>query len=171
MPTTIRNKKVENRGRKVKDIKGERFGHLVALEETPERFNGKVIWLCKCDCGNKVKVTSHRLLHTEISNCFDENCPYRDTSRKLLREEDFSGENQRCSSAMEDITAQVFGDLTAVKMTGIKSGKNLQWLCRCSCGREVKVYERELIRGNRTSCGSFQHRTGMAQAAKTEKKG
>ena len=36
MPTTIRNKKVENRGRKVKDIKGERFGHLVALEETPE---------------------------------------------------------------------------------------------------------------------------------------
>ena len=38
MPTIIRDKKIENRGRKVKDIKDERFGHLVAIEETPERF-------------------------------------------------------------------------------------------------------------------------------------
>lgn len=158
MPTINKNKKNEHRGRKVKDITGERFGHLVALKETSERFNGKVIWLCKCDCGNKVKVTSHRLLHTEISNCFDEKCPFRDPTRKLLKEEDFSGEARKCSSAMEDITGQVFGELTAVSMTGVKSGKNLQWYCKCSCGKEIKAYERDLLRGIKTNCGGPQHR-------------
>ena len=170
MPTIIRDKKVENRGRKVKDIKDERFGHLVAIEETPERFNGKVIWLCRCDCGNTIKITSHRLLHTEISNCFDENCPYRDTTRKVLKEEDFSGETRRCSSAMEDITGQVFGELTAVKMTGIKSGKNLQWFCKCSCGREIKAFERDLLRGIKTDCGSTRHRPGMPRIAQKNMK-
>ena len=170
MPTSIRNKKIENRGRKVKDIKDERFGHLVAIEETPERFNGKVIWLCRCDCGNTIKITSHRLLHTEISNCFDEKCPYRDTTRKALKEEDFTGDSRRCSSAMEDISGQVFGDLTVEKMTGIKSGKNLQWFCRCSCGRQVKVFERDLIRGIKTNCGATHHRPGMVHFEKNSKK-
>lgn len=114
MPTTKRVKK-ENRGRKVKDITGERFGHLVAMKETAERFNGKVVWLCRCDCGNEVKITSHRLLHTEISNCFDEQCPYRDTSRKLLKQEDFTGGLRRETAAMDDISGQVFGELTVTK--------------------------------------------------------
>ena len=158
MPTIIRDKKTEGRGRKVKDITGERFGHLVALEETAERFNGKVVWLCRCDCGNEIRITSHRLLHTEVSNCFDENCPYRDTTRKALKEEDFQGQARRDTAAMDDLSGQVFGDLTVEKMTGIKSGKNLQWFCKCSCGREVKVYGRDLMRGLRTDCGTTQHR-------------
>ena len=147
MPTIIRDKKIENRGRKVKDIKDERFGHLVAIEETPERFNGKVIWRCRCDCGNVIKITSHRLLHTEISNCFDENCPYRDTTRKVLKEEDFSGETRRCASAMEDITGQVFG----VPGLYVK--------------RQIKAFERDLIRGIKTDCGSAHHRPGMPRIA------
>ncbi len=158
MPTIIRDKKTEGRGRKVKDITGERFGHLVALEETAERFNGKVVWLCRCDCGNEIRITSHRLLHTEVSNCFDEKCPYRDTTRKALKEEDFQGQARRDTAAMDDLSGQVFGDLTVEKMTGIKSGKNLQWFCKCSCGREVKVYGRDLMRGLRTDCGTTQHR-------------
>lgn len=157
MPTTKRVKK-ENRGRKVKDITGERFGHLVAMKETAERFNGKVVWLCRCDCGNEVKITSHRLLHTEISNCFDEQCPYRDTSRKLLKQEDFTGGLRRETAAMDDISGQVFGELTVTQMTGIKSGKNLQWFCKCSCGRDVKVYARDLARGLRLNCGGPAHR-------------
>ncbi len=173
MPTIIRDKKNEGRGRKVKNIAGERFGHLVALEETAERFNGKVVWKCKCDCGNEIRITSHRLLHTEVSNCFDENCPYRDTTRKPLKEEDFQGQSRRETAAMDDLTGQVFGELTVEAMTGIKSGKNLQWFCRCSCGRQVKVYGRDLMRGVRVDCGTSQHRKqkilGVASGAASAK--
>lgn len=165
MPGNVKTKKAESRGRKVKDIKDERFGHLVAIEETSERFNGKVIWLCRCDCGNTIKITSHRLLHTEISNCFDEKCPYRDASKRVLKEEDFTGEARQYATAMADITGQVFGELTAIKMTGIKSGKNLQWLCKCSCGKEIKAYERDLQRGVKVNCGVTHNRTDMRRIA------
>ena len=62
---------------------------------------------------------------------------------------------------MEDITGQTFGELTAIKMTGIKSGKNLQWYCKCSCGKEIKAFERELLRGIKVNCGVTHHRPGM----------
>ena len=35
-----------------KDISGQRFGLLVALEPTEERSNGSIVWKCQCDCGN-----------------------------------------------------------------------------------------------------------------------
>lgn len=37
----------------IKNIKGQRFGRLVALEPTGFRdpHNGCVMWLCRCDCG------------------------------------------------------------------------------------------------------------------------
>lgn len=37
---------------KPKDITGERFGRLVALEDTGMRKNDSPVWLCQCDCGN-----------------------------------------------------------------------------------------------------------------------
>lgn len=37
---------------KRRDITGIRFGRLVALESTDERFNSGMVWKCRCDCGN-----------------------------------------------------------------------------------------------------------------------
>lgn len=37
-----------------KDVAGQRFGMLVAIEPTPERNRGNVVWKCRCDCGNEV---------------------------------------------------------------------------------------------------------------------
>jgi hypothetical protein len=45
------------------DITGMRFGKLVVLEISPDRNkNGRVMWLCKCDCGNIKLVAHHELL-------------------------------------------------------------------------------------------------------------
>lgn len=34
-----------------KDILGQRFGRLTVIERTNHRNNGRVYWLCRCDCG------------------------------------------------------------------------------------------------------------------------
>lgn len=39
---------------KLKDISGQRFGKLMAIEYTGKIKNHSAIWLCQCDCGNTV---------------------------------------------------------------------------------------------------------------------
>lgn len=40
-----------------KDLVGNRYGKLTVLKVDEERTgNGKVYWLCKCDCGNITSV-------------------------------------------------------------------------------------------------------------------
>lgn len=54
------------------DLRGMRFGRLVAVEQTEERKHGKVLWLCKCDCGKLCSVMSTRLVsgHTTSCGCY-----------------------------------------------------------------------------------------------------
>lgn len=50
--------KVKRTGRPIRDFTGERQGRLVMVSATDERENGNVIWLCKCDCGETVKIST-----------------------------------------------------------------------------------------------------------------
>lgn len=50
------SEKVTGKGRKPKDILGVRYGRLVVVELTSERSHGGAVWVCKCDCGNTVKM-------------------------------------------------------------------------------------------------------------------
>lgn len=45
----------------VKDLTGQRFGHLVALEPTGKRRGRKVVWRARCDCGNEIEATGYNL--------------------------------------------------------------------------------------------------------------
>ena len=50
------------------DLQGKKFGKLKVLQYV--RTIDKVpIWLCQCDCGNKVAVKSIYLLHNETKSC------------------------------------------------------------------------------------------------------
>jgi hypothetical protein len=52
------------------DIAGRRFGRLVAIEATRERFgNYSVGWLCKCDCGNEKVIGCGRLTLGRTRSC------------------------------------------------------------------------------------------------------
>lgn len=56
-------------GRKA-DLTGQRFGSLTVIEESPERKNGAVCWLCKCDCGKITKpIRNDALKSGEIVSC------------------------------------------------------------------------------------------------------
>ena len=47
-----------------------------------------------------------------------------------------------------DIEGQRFGMLAAISSAG-----EGWWLCRCDCGKRVRVHGHELRRGKRQSCG------------------
>lgn len=54
---------------KIVDLTGQKFGHLEVLSITTERKHGKVVWLCKCDCGNFHKVISCNLKSGGTISC------------------------------------------------------------------------------------------------------
>ena len=47
----------------------------------------------------------------------------------------------------------VFGKLTVLSECGRSKDKQKMYLCRCTCGNEVKVISGNLKKGNSTSCG------------------
>ena len=54
---------------KKKDLLNQKFGSLLVFEETDKRKDGRVVWKCKCDCGNVIEVSSHDLLEDRKTHC------------------------------------------------------------------------------------------------------
>ena len=54
-----------------RDLTGQRFNMLVAIEPTVKRdYNsGGVYWLCLCKCGNKIEVRRDTLINNMIYSC------------------------------------------------------------------------------------------------------
>ena len=50
-----------------KDLTGQKFGRLVALEPTEKKKGGAIVWRCRCDCGNIHYSTSHNLRYNILS--------------------------------------------------------------------------------------------------------
>lgn len=66
------------------DVTGQRFGRLIAIKVVDKYIHGKntsMIWECRCDCGNIVKVTKSSLGRS-TNSC---GCLQRDTSRERGR--------------------------------------------------------------------------------------
>lgn len=80
---------------KVIDLTGKRFGRLTVIERAEDYIqqNGRhrIMWLCKCDCGNYVKVMKNNLYgHTRSCGCLA-----KETASKVSRKYnkyDLSGE-------------------------------------------------------------------------------
>ena len=53
----------------IRDLTGERFGPLTVLGALPERRNGHVVWLCRCECGNVKQVQSPNLKSAKKCRC------------------------------------------------------------------------------------------------------
>lgn len=52
------------------DLSGKRFGRLVAVEEYGRDNRGRVVWLCRCDCGVSGKaVVSSLLIRGNVKSC------------------------------------------------------------------------------------------------------
>lgn len=99
------------------DLTGQRFGRLVAL--CSKSFNGRLKWLCQCDCGNQVWVNTGGLRNGGTKSCGCLNKEYH------------------------DYTGERFGKLTVLKCIGHKidsaNKKRITWECVCDCGNITYV--------------------------------
>ena len=86
-------------GRK-KNLKGQTFGRLTVLYEAEPQYtsggNRKVMWHCKCDCGNEKDIPSGDLLsgHTKSCGCYNLEIAAKRMSkiRKTYNTYDLSGD-------------------------------------------------------------------------------
>lgn len=51
------------------DLTGKRFGSLIVVKKTDERYRRQIVWECKCDCGNIKKIASGDLLEGRTTSC------------------------------------------------------------------------------------------------------
>lgn len=111
------------------NIIGQKFGKLMVIERTEERYtDGSILYLCRCDCGKFVKLTSSRLK---------------------------SGHNKTCGDPIhqvKNLMGKKFGRLMVVDYVGRKNRKTL-WSCKCDCGNTTIADSNSLKDGAIVSCG------------------
>lgn len=66
-PYKIRSHSIQScgcarKGKNLKDLTGRRFGKLVAICRLEEKIGTSYAWLCQCDCGQQIKVSTNALL-------------------------------------------------------------------------------------------------------------
>lgn len=114
---------------KFQDITGQKFGKLTVIKRAPNKGR-RTMWVCQCDCGKIVTVYAEALKNGNTKSC---GCL---TNRNA------------------DITGQRFGRLVVLKKAGANNNRSV-WLCKCDCGKVVKVKLRDLVQGDTKSCGCY----------------
>lgn len=122
------------------DLRNQRFGKLIALENTNEKEDRYYLWRCRCDCGKEVLVSTRHLLRGTVRNC---GCVPKEDARQ--------------GRQAEDLTGRQFGELTVLSRAENRGGR-VYWNCRCSCGREKAISAASLKKGRTKSCGCKAHR-------------
>ena len=51
------------------DLMGERFSRLRVISRAENASDGHAQWLCECDCGNVITVTSQSLVCKKTRSC------------------------------------------------------------------------------------------------------
>lgn len=70
-------------GRSVKDLEGQKFSNLTVVSRDMSRAgDGKVYWICKCDCGSTTSVWTGHLQNGHTKSC---GCIQTPTSVSALR--------------------------------------------------------------------------------------
>lgn len=50
------------------DLTGQKFGRLTVIKES-DRIKNRVVWLCRCDCGNEKNVVAEHLTSGKVKSC------------------------------------------------------------------------------------------------------
>lgn len=132
---------------------GQRFGKLVVVDKTRDK-SGRVVWQCKCDCGNYSICRADVLKNGVTKSCGCSRAEYVSEANKV------------------DIKGQRFGKLTAVKRLD-KQTKKSEWIweCKCDCGNLTEATVELLRKGEKIQCeecfDKYIKGEGIARAKET----
>lgn len=99
--------KTRSRGR---DLTGQRFGRLVALERNRRVQKTGAWWSCRCDCGAIHTARADNLTQGLVQSC---GCKRRDEGvRKMLAMHHKSALKLRATNRIGDAFSAIFGDPT-----------------------------------------------------------
>jgi hypothetical protein len=84
------------------NLVGQRFGHLLALEPAGVNAQGRLLWLCRCDCGNEIKVPCGNLARSKkrIRHC---GCLTRPVADKAVKQRRYKTKWQRAARAEKKV--------------------------------------------------------------------
>jgi hypothetical protein len=157
-----------------KDISGQRFGRLTALEVVvgAKRSGTSLIWLCRCDCGHEVRVNRDSLLSllTRSCGCLRDEAQERNGETGKARLLRWHAENY------QSVTGRRFGRLVVTGETGQRRNNSRLLECRCDCGGTVVTTRACLVAGDTRSCGCLAREASrrtvlIARAARKAKAG
>lgn len=118
-------------GRKINMI-GQKYGHLTVIEELSERNRfGKIVYRCRCDCGNYIDVNGNALRSGNTKSC-------------------------GCLHSLKIEAGSTFGRLTVLGIVNDKR-RGKVYKCLCTCGNITRVTGTNLITGNTRSCGCLHN--------------
>jgi len=121
------------------DIKGVRFGSLVALAPA-ETKSKTTYWLCECDCGNKKIIARTSLIKGLTTSCGCRHHPYKDLSGQrfgrltVLRRDD---KKWKCKCDC--------GQMTNANSTDLIEGNT----CSCGCLRKETAKAIAIAKANK----------------------
>jgi hypothetical protein len=108
---------------------------LTILYELPERKNKRIIWHCKCECGNECDINGIEIRSGHNKSC---GCMQGKSESKII-----------------NLLGQKFGKLTVIERVSNDQNRHVRWKCKCDCGNEVIIRGYSLINGTK-SCGCLQ---------------
>lgn len=120
-----------------KDITGQVFGRLTAIEPTNSRKNGYPLWRCRCECGSITEVSIAHLQKGSTQSC---GCLWK----------------EKMNERRINLAGRHFGKLTAISPTSKRYRSHIIWLCQCECGNLREVSVGALTSGDVKSCGCLE---------------
>jgi len=138
---SMRNMPAHNR----KDLSGMRFGRLIVIKEFEQRIKKKVVWLCKCDCGNYTKAIGRELIRGHKKSC------------GCLRKENLEKIGRSTPTAKHIKKGEIFSNLTVIRELNERGkGGHILYEVKCKCGNNSIVTGGNLRNGNVKSCGCLK---------------
>lgn len=137
---------------KDQNLKDRRFNRLLVIECKGKNKWGYYQWLCKCDCGNEIIVSSHLLKAKKTKSC---GCLRKEMTAEVGRK--FKGtERPECGRPGRkiDLRGQKFHMLLVKE---IDQNNSKKWICECECGTITSVAGGNLRNGHTKSCGCLAH--------------
>lgn len=124
------------------DLRGQRFGWVVALYLAKKGPNGDTRWHCRCKCGREFDCDRSALVRGQQKTCGKAGCRGK------------AGGKKEPKPLANDLAGRRFGRCVAIRpLYRSKVNCHIYWECRCDCGSLFNTQRVGLLHGRTLSCG------------------